>query len=189
VPELYDVDRDGDLDLFIGDASGRIAFFKNDGSTRAPHFTLVSDDYLGRRGGRRVVPRLVDLNGDGIAEVVLGTEQGGRDSTLGVVLPAYAAPAFADLWGRGAKDLFVGNEGGGVLYYRQRHFLDAGPVRVVVPFPERLDVQARSDICCCRFCRPSAMESRCRLSPPVVFPAFQGRSGRRSGDAGVLVVQ
>jgi hypothetical protein len=118
VPELYDVDRDGDLDLFIGDASGRIAFFKNDGTTRATHFTLVSDDYLGRRGGRRVVPRFVDLNGDGVAEVVLGTEQGGRDSTLGVVLPAYAAPAFADLWGRGAQDLFVGNAGGGVVYYR-----------------------------------------------------------------------
>jgi len=119
VPELYDVDRDGDLDLFVGDASGRVAFFKNDGTTRAPHFTLVSDDYLGRRGGRRVVPRFVDLNGDGVAEVVLGTEQGGRDSTLGVVLPAYAAPAFADLRGSGAQDLFVGNEGGGVLYYRK----------------------------------------------------------------------
>jgi hypothetical protein len=119
VPELYDVDRDGDLDLFIGDASGRIAFFKNDGTARAPHFALVSDDYAGRRAGRRVVPRFVDLNGDGGAEIVAGTEQGGRDSTLGVVLPSYAAPAFADLTGSGAKDLFIGNEGGGVFYYRR----------------------------------------------------------------------
>ncbi len=129
VPELYDIDGDGDLDLFLGDASGRIALFRNDGTTRAPHFTLVSDDYLGVRAGRRAVPRFVDLNGDGVAELVIGTEQGGappvfrrlvRDSSIAVDLPSYAAPAFADLFGAGVKDLFVGNEGGGILYFRSR---------------------------------------------------------------------
>ena len=121
VPELYDIDGDGDRDLFLGDASGRIAFFRNDGSARAPHFTLVSDDYLGRRVGRRAVPRFVDLNGDGVAELVVGTETGGRDSTLGVRLPLYAAPAFADLRGAGVADLFAGAAGGGIVYFGANH--------------------------------------------------------------------
>ena len=111
VPELYDIDRDGDLDLFLGDASGRIAFFRNDGSARAPRFTLVSDDYVGKRAGRRVVPRFADHG------LVVGTEQGGLDSILGVRLPPYAAPAFADLRGTGVPDLFVGGAGGGIVYF------------------------------------------------------------------------
>jgi hypothetical protein len=112
VPELYDVDHDGDLDLFVGDAGGRVAFFRNDGTKQAPHFVLASDDYLGRRVGRRAVPRFLGN------VLVVGTEQGGRDSVLGVRLPPYAAPAFADLRGVGRPDLFVGEAGGGILYYR-----------------------------------------------------------------------
>jgi hypothetical protein len=112
---LYDVDHDGDLDLFVGDAGGRIAFFRNDGSSKTPHFVLVSDDYLGKRAGRRVVPRFVNQ------VLVVGTERGGTDSTLGVRLPPYAAPAFADIRGTGTPDLFVGGAGGGIFYFRAGH--------------------------------------------------------------------
>jgi hypothetical protein len=111
VPELHDIDRDGDLDLFVGDAGGRIAFFKNEGSKQAPRFVLQSDDYLGTRVGRRVVPRFMN------DVLVVGTERAGVDSTLGVRLPAYAAPAFADLRGTGTPDLVVGGAGGGLQYF------------------------------------------------------------------------
>ncbi|HMG19543.1 MAG TPA: FG-GAP-like repeat-containing protein [Gemmatimonadales bacterium] len=112
VPELHDIDRDGDLDLFLGDAAGRIAFFKNDGSGRAPRFVLASEDYLGKRVGRRAVPRFVN------GVLVVGTESGGLDSTLGVRLPSYAAPAFANLRGGRTADLFVGGAGGGIQYFQ-----------------------------------------------------------------------
>jgi len=55
------------------------------------------------------------LNG----RLIAGTEAGGRDSILGVNLPQYAAPAFADLRGTGKPDLFAGGAGGGVVYYRR----------------------------------------------------------------------
>ena len=109
VPELHDVDKDGDLDLFIGDAGGRVAFFRNDGSTQAPKFVLAQEDYLGPRAARRVVPRFLD------GTLVLGTERGGYDSTLGVQLPLYVAPAFANL--RGTLGVIVGTAGGGLQYF------------------------------------------------------------------------
>ena len=112
VPELRDSDGDGDLDLFIGDAGGRVAFFRNEGSRQAPKFVLASDDYVGTRAGRRVVPRF--FNG----QLLLGTERGGFDSTLGVRLPPYAAPAFANL--RGSIDMIVGTAGGGLQYFEAR---------------------------------------------------------------------
>jgi uncharacterized protein (DUF2141 family) len=127
VPVLHDIDADGDLDLFLGDASGRIAFFRNEGSTRGPRFVLVNDDYLAVRFGRRVVPRFVDLDGNGSVALVVGTEQGGslvvyrglvRDSSLAVRVPPYAAPAFADLRAAGSADLVAGGAGGGIVYFR-----------------------------------------------------------------------
>ena len=72
---------------------------------------LVSDDYLGKRVGRRVVPRFLNR------VLIVGTEQGGRDSSLGVSMPPYAAPAFADVRGTGTPDLFVGGAGGGIFYF------------------------------------------------------------------------
>jgi hypothetical protein len=111
VPELHDIDKDGDLDLLVGDAGGRIAFFRNDGSKQVPRFVLASDDYLGRRVGRRIVPRFLN------DVLIVGTERGGIDSTLGIRLPVYSAPAFASLWGSGI-DMFVGGAGGGLQYFQ-----------------------------------------------------------------------
>ena len=111
VPELHDIDKDGDLDLFVGDAGGRIAFFRNDGSKQAPRFVLASEDYLGRRVGRRIVPRFLN------DVLIVGTERGGIDSTLGIRLPLYAAPAFTNVRGE-STDVFVGGAGGGLQYFQ-----------------------------------------------------------------------
>jgi len=134
VPTLVDIDGDGDLDLFVGESSGRVLYFRNEGTPGSPRFSLITDDVLGEKPGRRIVPRFTDLFGDGLQSLVVGTERGVpaiyrnmgtrsaprfvRDSSVTLDLPPYSTPAFADLRGTGQPDLFSGGAGGGIGYYR-----------------------------------------------------------------------
>ena len=76
VPTLVDIDGDGDLDLFVGESSGRVLYFRNDGTPGSPRFSLITDDFLGEKPGRRTAPRFTDLFGDGLQSLVVGTERG-----------------------------------------------------------------------------------------------------------------
>jgi hypothetical protein len=134
VPTLHDIDGDGDLDLFVGESSGRILFFRNEGTPRAPRFVLVTDDYLGGKISRRTAPRFAAIYGDGLPALIVGNELGPpvvfrnqgtrsdprwvRDTTMSLHLPPYSTPAFADLAGAGRPYLFSGGAGGGIVCYR-----------------------------------------------------------------------
>src|SRR5690606_21579302 len=71
-PTLGDLDGDGDLDLLVGEASGAVNHYRNEGSPSAPRFVLVTDEWEALKGTRRTAPRLVDLDGDGDLDVVVG---------------------------------------------------------------------------------------------------------------------
>lgn len=132
-PALADIDGDRDLDLFIGQANGAIVFYRNEGTVKAPKFTLVSDRLDDIRAGRRSVPTLVDVDGDGRLDLVIGREERGavvyrnagsaaaprfveyQDFVL--PLPPLSSPAFADLTGDGVVDAITGSSSGGVLVY------------------------------------------------------------------------
>ena len=133
-PALVDIDADGDLDLFIGESSGDLNFYLNNGGPNAPKFDLVSDKFEEIDVGRRSVPRFADLDGDGDQDLILGREADGvvlymnqgtaqaplfvESGTLPAPFPILAVPAFIDIDDDGDLDVFSGGLGGGLLFFR-----------------------------------------------------------------------
>ncbi len=135
-PALTDVDGDGDLDLFIGESSGELNFYRNVGTPQAPTFELVSDNFQGMDAGRRSFPTFADMDGDGDEDLLLGREAGGlllyrreggtadpvfvQDSTFTLTLPNYSTPSVVDIDGDGDLDVFSGSLGGGLVMMENR---------------------------------------------------------------------
>ena len=137
-PALTDVDGDGDLDLFIGESSGELNFYRNVGTPQAPSFELVSDRFGEIDAGRRSFPAFADVDGDGDEDLLLGREQGGvllylregsrpddspifvLDPTFTLPLPNYSTPALVDIDGDGDLDVFSGGLSGGLIFLEGR---------------------------------------------------------------------
>lgn len=131
-PTLGDLDGDGDLDLLVGEGSGTINFFRNEGGPREPRFAFVDDAYGEIDVGRRSAPVLADLDGDGTLELLVGSESEGlllfrdagaggtsrfiRDEAFALDVPGMSAPAVGDMNGDGDVDLVIGGVGGGAYY-------------------------------------------------------------------------
>jgi hypothetical protein len=83
-PSVEDWDGDGLWDLVVGGGSGAVVFFRNQGRVGAPRFAPGVELRRGRGDGRyepgkepegpglRVKPHVVDWNGDGALDLLLG---------------------------------------------------------------------------------------------------------------------
>jgi len=144
-PALVDIDGDGDRDLFSGDFYGRIAFFENRGTPRAPNFVLNTSSYQSIDVGNSSAPDFADGDLDGDFDLYVGEGNAGVvnifENTGTPLQPAFsskprkefshvvpaddAAPCLFD-WNRdGFLDLFVGTRAGKILHYRGTAALDS----------------------------------------------------------------
>ncbi len=136
IPALADIDADGDMDLFVGTSSEGIKFIKNTGSKRRPEWVLEDENYLNSKRFLRPVPRFLDIDHDGDLDLIVGTKDGNlvfirNDGTvrkpkwhivtekfLNIDVRFFSVPAFADIDADGDADLFLGNNSGGLLFWR-----------------------------------------------------------------------
>ena len=140
-PAVADFDGDGDLDLVIGNSSGLLFYFENEGDTQnwqwspSVGVTNVAGDPLDV--GSYAYPAVFDWNSDGVSDLFVGNSSGITNlyinrSPTGVTLDlqsnyqhggrdigSYAAPAAADMDDDGDLDFVVGNSAGLLSLYRQ----------------------------------------------------------------------
>ncbi len=145
VPTFGDIDGDGDNDLMIGLADGTLYFFENTaGVGNVAIFANVVPQYKGIDVGTNAAPQLIDLNRDGLMDLVIGEYQGvityhensgsiGNPQFSVVTVPfpgnslgavdvrpigysrGFAAPQFYD--NNSDYELFVASENGSIFYY------------------------------------------------------------------------
>ena len=139
-PTLADIDGDGDLDAIVGERFGSLKYWKNTGSNTNPVYVDqgANSPFDGINIGFYATPNLVDLDGDGDLDLIVGerdgnlnyykntgstinpvyTQTGGVDNPFnGIDIGYNSAPTFADLDGDGDLDAIVGEQGGTLKYF------------------------------------------------------------------------
>jgi large repetitive protein len=132
VPDIVDIDSDGDLDVFVGVfESGRTMFFENVGTASSPQFAGAQINPFGLAGVQSfAAPVLADIDADGDLDALIGNFTGydylfentgtasapafgpGQENPLGLIdVGMDARPDLVDIDGDGDLDAFVGRDG------------------------------------------------------------------------------
>ena len=128
---LYDLDGDGDLDLAAGDEGGEVHLWASAQSSGVQYFPSPSQSVATGETGR-VIPMVLDWDGDGVDDLVYGAEGGG----LGWMPGLAELPAPVGALGGGTPDYAVLTwlpvEAAGLAGYRVYRADEAGGLASVI---------------------------------------------------------
>jgi uncharacterized protein (DUF2141 family) len=135
-PAFVDIDADGDKDMFIGEEDGKISFFRNDGTKDQPRWSFVPDCYDSIEAGDESSPAFADIDGDGDFDLFVGNKDGKivfyqndgnpgfpnwtriSDDYASIDVGEESSPFFVDIDADSDLDLFIGEKGGNINFFR-----------------------------------------------------------------------
>ncbi|MBK8501387.1 MAG: T9SS type A sorting domain-containing protein [Saprospiraceae bacterium] len=163
-PALVDWDGDGDLDLFVGNKVGEIAYYINDGGVYTAA-DAVDNPFSGQVGGFSVAPAFADIDADGDMDAFVGEDFGEvtylrndagaftriERSRLGLgLLGDNLNHAFVDIDSDGDLDLFSGSFYGNLNHFKNNDGIfsisESNPLDTSVVWVDYLSSPAFADI-------------------------------------------
>ncbi len=155
-PFFWDIDNDGDYDLFVAEDAGGVFYYENTGTAASPTFTArtgASNPFDGVTVGAEADITFGDIDNDGDADAFIGeddgninffentgtisapvfTEQTGANNPLdGEDVGVESSPSLMDFDDDGDYDMFVGAGGGGGIDYFENTGTKTAPVFVEI---------------------------------------------------------
>ena len=139
-PDLADINQDGLIDLIVGNKSGTISYFENQGTLNNPDFSLEITNWGGIDVDSTYInngfssPRIIDVNGDiqlltgsysgkiyeynNITNNVNGTFNQTNTINNDVWEGGKSSVAISDINNDNIMDIIIGNQCGGLSYFR-----------------------------------------------------------------------